>query len=504
MWIDTKALSAIVGKSQRAIQLKARNGEIAARKKDGRSIEVDTDSLPPEWKALIAVVPSVPSVRESSPLSAYAEGILGRKLTGRESRKVNIARYADSLGNVPESRKVAMTAGYFGLSESTVRRAIKEVSEYGVVSADRKPSGYRAWDDEAVSYLRSYYLQLAKDRNIDSKEAAWKALQSEAQRRNWKIGSRSSAFRILKDIPVLIRQYATGGNRALDNFFYIKRDWSSIEPAAILIDRCIVFFGRIHVLMAEHVGDQINIPGLLIERCAVCTAELVRGDLFIRSDLLCVLLHHIFYSLYAHPFPAGGEEERVLMAGKRHCCLPCRVEISLQRIFNLFAKIYDHFIPAFSRHLDSVVFEIHILYIETYALGDADSRAEQESKYRQITVFRLLIIGLSLPGQIVSSMVYIVKQLRNFIRIQTYDRLFMELRHIHKKSRILRYDLPFEEIAVEASQSRHFSGEPLLCVCDLPAVVFINLQIFLVFFDIDRLQALQILNGKLIRCIIFI
>ena len=235
MWIDTKALSAIVGKSQRAIQHKARNGEIAARKKDGRSIEVDTDSLPPEWKALVAAVPSVPSVRESSPLSAYAEGILGRKLTGRESRKVNIARYADSLGNVPESRKVAMTAGYFGLSESTVRRAIKEVAEYGVVSGDRKPSGYRAWDDEAVSYLRSYYLQLAKDRNIDSKEAAWKALQSEAQRRNWKIGSRSSAFRILKDIPVLIRKYATGGNRALDNFFYIKRDWSSVEPAAILI-----------------------------------------------------------------------------------------------------------------------------------------------------------------------------------------------------------------------------------------------------------------------------
>ena len=235
MWIDTKTLSSIIGKTPRLLQMKAKSGEIVSRKKNGKSIEIDTDSLPPEWRALVAVSPSIPEAMRGSGFSGYAEESLGRKLSARERQRLLISRYVSSLSSLPESRRVSMAASYFGVSAATVRRAVREVGEYGVVRSDRKRTGPRVWDDEALSYLRSFYLRLMRERNIDSKEAAWRAVQAEAQEQGWSIGSRSSAFRILKDIPALITSYATGGNRALDNFFYIRRSWSSLEPAAVLI-----------------------------------------------------------------------------------------------------------------------------------------------------------------------------------------------------------------------------------------------------------------------------
>lgn len=235
MWINTKDLALMVGCSARKIQMLAKEGKISSRRKNGKSIEIDTDSLPSEWKALVVSVPSGPRAFSESGLSGYAESALGRKLSEKEIRRLEIVRYAESLMSLPESRRVSMTAAFFGVSESTVRRAIRDVQKYGAVKGERRGQGPRSWDDEAIGFLKAFYLQLMKDRNIDSKEAAWKAVQSEAQNKNWRIGSRSSAFRILKDIPSIITGYAIGGNRALDNYFYIKRDWSSLEPAAMLI-----------------------------------------------------------------------------------------------------------------------------------------------------------------------------------------------------------------------------------------------------------------------------
>ena len=215
MWIKPKDLSARVGCSVRKIQLLAKEEKIASRKIDGKSIEIDVDSLPSEWRALVVTGPSVPSVLPDTCVSEYAETALGRKLTSKEKRRLEIARYADGLMTFPESKRVAMTAAFFGVSDSTVRRAIRDVAEYGAVR--------REWARQESRVC------------IDSKEAAWHAVQSEAQRMNWRIGSRSSAFRILKDIPSIITRYAIGGNRALDNYFYIKRNWGSLEPAAVLI-----------------------------------------------------------------------------------------------------------------------------------------------------------------------------------------------------------------------------------------------------------------------------
>lgn len=235
MWIDVRELSDAVGVTSRAVQLKIQKGELVARRKDGRSYEVDSDSVPPEWRPLVGKLHPAARPAAAPALSASAESALGRKLSEKEMRRLEIAHYAESLSEVPESMRVSLTAGYFGISESTVRRCIRGISGFGIISGERRPVEPRAWEPEAIAFLRSYYLQLMKERNIDSKEAAWKAVRSEAQKRNWRIGSRSSAFRMLKDIPGIITGYATGGSRALDNFFYIKRDWGSLEPAAVLI-----------------------------------------------------------------------------------------------------------------------------------------------------------------------------------------------------------------------------------------------------------------------------
>ena len=153
MWIDTKTLSSILGKTPRLLQMKAKSGEIVSRKKDGKSIEIDTDSLPPEWRALVAVSPAIPEAMRGSGFSGYAEESLGRKLSERERQRLLISRYVSSLSSLPESRRVSMAASYFGVSAATVRRAVREVGEYGVVRSDRKRTGPRVWDDEALTGL---------------------------------------------------------------------------------------------------------------------------------------------------------------------------------------------------------------------------------------------------------------------------------------------------------------------------------------------------------------
>ena len=51
--------------------------------------------------------------------------------------------------------RVSLTAGYFGISESTVRRCIRGISGFGIISGERRPSEPRAWEPEAMEFLLS-------------------------------------------------------------------------------------------------------------------------------------------------------------------------------------------------------------------------------------------------------------------------------------------------------------------------------------------------------------
>lgn len=236
MWVEVKVIATAIGKTPRYVQLKAKSGAVRSRKKDGKSIEIEAESCPIEWQQKLMDVKSlgyVPAV-SSSGFSKNALDAIGRSISPKQALKIEVSRFCRNLGNLAEMDRIKAAVDHFGLSDSTVRRYIKDVEENGIVQ-ERKASYSNSWDEDAVSYMKAYYLQLLKERNIDSKISAFMATESKAQEKGWKMGSRSSAYRRLDEIPQILKDYATGGNRALDNIFYIKRDWSSLKPAQILI-----------------------------------------------------------------------------------------------------------------------------------------------------------------------------------------------------------------------------------------------------------------------------
>ena len=73
--------------------------------------------------------------------------------------------------------------------------------------------------------------------------------------------------------------------------------------------------GGINVFVPKNVCYQVDVPGLLIEGCAVGTSKFVRGDPLGSGHAGCVFFYQILYRAHIHPFPLGGIEESVLMSG---------------------------------------------------------------------------------------------------------------------------------------------------------------------------------------------
>src|SRR5699024_5267408 len=144
-------------------------------------------------------------------------------------------------------------------------------------------------------------------------------------------------------------------------------------------------------------------------------------DLLIWSHLTGIFLDHILDSLYAHTFFLGREKKGIFMAWKRESSLACRIHIGLEGIFDFLAEIDDHFISAFPSYLDTIIFEIHILYIKSYTFGYTDTCPEKKGQDCKITVFCLFIIYFALTGKIVPAMIYIIEKLDHLIGIKTDD-----------------------------------------------------------------------------------
>lgn len=234
MWIGVSELAGYINVSPRTIQKRISAGEIQARKKDGRSYEVESSSLPPEWLAKLprGLKYSLPSIASES---RAVSGSLGRVLTKKEKLKLEVQKFYRnlSLGDNAKAR-CEMTAANFGLSVSSVRRYVKDIEENGVLG--KEPTARKSsWDAEAVEYLKGYYLSFMRQTNVVSKKAAYDAVVAKAAEKGWRIGGRTSAYDLLSEIPQILVNYAKGGSRALDNFFYIRRDWTSLRPSQIWI-----------------------------------------------------------------------------------------------------------------------------------------------------------------------------------------------------------------------------------------------------------------------------
>ena len=242
MWLPIKDLAMLTGLSSRTIQKKVASGEIEARKKDKKSLEVDVSSLPEDLKNLLperirqeSGSLTAISRTDSTMLSPAQSAALGRTLTEKEKKKLEIAKYYKALNPLQtEAVRAAITANMFSVSVATVRRYVKGFEAHGVLEV-KKESKNTSWDPEAIRYLQGYYLSFLRDTNIRQKKPAWEAVKKEAEKQGWKIGCRASAYEILKEIPELMIKFALAGNRSLDNFFYIKRDWDSLQPSQVWI-----------------------------------------------------------------------------------------------------------------------------------------------------------------------------------------------------------------------------------------------------------------------------
>ncbi len=235
MNISVKELAVAVGKSTRTIQLKIKSGEIKAHKINAKEFEIELDSLPTEWQEKARAVAYTTNIQLHAQSQFGISNIIGRPLNVKEKQIFSVSNYFKNLdATISERQRVTNTAVFFGLSVSTVRRCIKKTETGGVIKQPQIAKN-KAWCIEAEQFMKAYYLQLMKDRNINSKMSAYRAVQEEAEKQGWNIGSQASAYRILAEIPTLYINYATGGNRSLDNYFYIARDWSSLKPGQMLV-----------------------------------------------------------------------------------------------------------------------------------------------------------------------------------------------------------------------------------------------------------------------------
>ena len=68
-------------------------------------------------------------------------------------------------------------------------------------------------------------------------------------------------------------------NQAFLKSFLPQLYCTGSPSASFILQRSVMLPGRINILVSKYVCHQINITGLPIERCTICTTQLVRGNL---------------------------------------------------------------------------------------------------------------------------------------------------------------------------------------------------------------------------------
>lgn len=125
----------------------------------------------------------------------------------------------------------------FGISVSTVQRYIRKVETGAIFSQPEKKQGRHvyAWDDEALSFFKNFYLAAIQEVGGCTVRNAYNYTRQEAERRGWNIGSEQSAYIHAKNISPAMIMLAKGGQRALDNMFYISRDLTKLKPFQMIV-----------------------------------------------------------------------------------------------------------------------------------------------------------------------------------------------------------------------------------------------------------------------------
>ena len=249
MWIDTATLAAIVGKTPRAIQHACKQGRYKYRSQ-GRKMEVDSTSLPKEMQDMVARSTSaskavsakggmkdlaLPTTLGIASQSVGLE-VLARQMSPKQRRKLQIvSKYKQRPADVSIGTWISTVADFFGVSESTVRRAVDEYTAYGIKGKPMQSSSAPiAWDPKAIEYMGAYYLKAIKEIGQCTKITAFRAVQKKAKIEGWKVGSKTSAYDYLNELHPLLERSARG-IRDIDNYFWILRDLDTLAPFQVVV-----------------------------------------------------------------------------------------------------------------------------------------------------------------------------------------------------------------------------------------------------------------------------
>jgi putative transposase len=122
-----------------------------------------------------------------------------------------------------------------GVSVSSVKRYITHIKTNGYQPKEKNPRPLAAWDAEALEFFKRFYLMASRDAGRCTVRNAYRQTVLWAGEKGLRVGSEPSAYIHAREIHAALKLYVKGGNRALDNLFYIARDLSSLRPFQIVV-----------------------------------------------------------------------------------------------------------------------------------------------------------------------------------------------------------------------------------------------------------------------------
>lgn len=125
----------------------------------------------------------------------------------------------------------------FNISVPTVQRYIRKMENSSMFALPEGRQGRHvyAWSDEALSFFTNFLLAAIQEVGGCTVRNAYNYTKQEAARQGWNIGSEASAYVHARNISPAMKMLAKGGQRALDNMFYISRDLSKLKPFQLIV-----------------------------------------------------------------------------------------------------------------------------------------------------------------------------------------------------------------------------------------------------------------------------
>ena len=259
LYISSKDLGLLLDVSKRHVIRQCKTGNFKTQKESvqgGKSYTIYIPSLPLElqlkWvqenmllaltlddesRKLLEPAAQVEIIRRSTNhVSIGLETLADKNKIEKFGTKLQIIKaYSERPFGIKKSDWVEQLAKKYNTSRATIYRYIKQEDQGNqeALLEKKKNKCHTSWDKKAIEYMKAFYLSNLKSLGEINKSAVYNEVKNKAEKEGWTIGSMSSAYYILKDLNHLHEMLARGGRRAIDNFFYIKRTYTDLNPFEI-------------------------------------------------------------------------------------------------------------------------------------------------------------------------------------------------------------------------------------------------------------------------------